>query len=81
METAQLQDNSPHRGKRDELKSICFVVRSAWTLVPPIHRAALVAAAMIMAITSGANLAVALLLGKLADTVGNSLPNLARACP
>lgn len=29
-----------------------------------------------MAITSGANVAVALLSGKLADTVGNSLPNL-----
>lgn len=34
------------------------------------------AAAVIMAMTSGANVAVALLSGKLADTVRNSLPNL-----
>ena len=75
MEAAEVEEDAPRRRKRDELKSIWFVVRSAWKLVPPIHRVALITAAVIVAITSGANVSLALLLGKLADSVGNSLPD------
>jgi ATP-binding cassette subfamily B protein len=43
--------------------------RQAWHLVPLSHRTALAGAALIMGVTSGANTAVALLLGKLIDRI------------
>ena len=56
-------------GLRKELRLLLRRGRQVWALVPWRHRGVLGIAAVLMAVTSGANTAVALMLGSLVDQI------------
>src|SRR5262249_38051962 len=57
--------NHHSRGLRQELRQIVRRGRQVWRLVPARHKLALGGAALLMAVTSAANTAIPLLLGRL----------------
>lgn len=66
-------------GLRKELQLLVRRGRQVWWLVPWEHRGMLAVAAVLMAVTSGANTAVALLLGSLVDQIKGGIEEEQRA--
>jgi ATP-binding cassette, subfamily B, bacterial len=60
-----MMDKHNHRSIRQELRLIWRRGRQVWRLVPARHKAALGGAVLLMAVTSAANTAIPLLLGRL----------------
>src|SRR4051812_2406973 len=60
---------------KKELREIRHRAADVWGLIPRSHKLALAGAAVLMALTSAGNTGVALLLGRLVDSIHNGIDN------